>query len=268
MDIQRATNDSFADIDTILILLLNGVVSTHDFMDIVYSAKGIVSRLYLETAIDSLLGYPEKIDLQIVHFVLDLTLVSNIDPTRIIDLLAKFQLKERFATHIVRINFYDSAFWGKNGGNVLAYCCIHGYIDLVKFILPAIDPNIDGSSAMVQAILYNQVEIVKLLVEDVRFDITYNENFLITHVCECGNTEILQLFLKYPQVDIHAHNNRGFKQAVAQNHPAIIDILTNDPRFNGSPKTPLLTPHHVAMSVLDDDEPNFESLLTEYMYSS
>jgi hypothetical protein len=224
-------------------------------------------RLYFEFCVDSLLqtAYDTDTSLNIVHFLLNVD--SNKNPTRILDLLIKYQLYDILNIQISKMDYTDNAFWGYNGGNILSYCCRKGYVDIVRFLLQQgeIDPNADASSAMMQAIRYDHADIAKLLLEDPRFNITFNDNYLITHVCDWGRTEILKLFLQRPEVDIHAHNNRAFIRAVRNDAADIIDLLTSDLRYDQNMKAPLLTPHKVAMTLLKDEEELFADFYSPYL---
>lgn len=77
---------------------------------------------------------------------------------------------------------------------------------------------------------YNQIEVVKLLLQDQRIKPHWHSNAPIQIASQHGNLEIVRLLLQHPRVDPSDDKNLAIKIAHDRNHLQIVLLLLQDSR--------------------------------------
>jgi len=150
-----------------------------------------------------------------------------------------------------------------NGNFPLVWACSKGYIGIVKYLLA--DPRInlnetDFNSALIEAmtqkqmeilrflldnsqfrpnirffgeaIIEDNIEIVKILLDDPRVDPSSAENFAIVIASTGGHPEMVKLLLADPRVDPSDQGSLAIYEAAGSNYIEIVELLLADPRVS------------------------------------
>ena len=107
-------------------------------------------------------------------------------------------------------------------------------IDMVKSLLPNLDPSFNSNSAIRLAIRSGNLEIVKVLMQDTRFNPTVGTDCLIMLASSEGHLEIVKILLLDFRFDPSYYDNNAIKSASAHKHWDIVKILALDPRVDPS----------------------------------
>jgi len=101
--------------------------------------------------------------------------------------------------------------------------------------LPGIDLSSDSNDIMNRAVGENaNVEIVRLLLADPRFDPAANDQTPIQTACHHGNIEIVQLLLTDPRVDPSIFDQQLLHDAIDADDYEIVRVLLRDSRVDPS----------------------------------
>lgn len=95
-----------------------------------------------------------------------------------------------------------------------------------------VDPSIDNNKAFIWACSNNHIEIVKLLLIDIRVDPAVLNNKAIRYASSVGHNEIVKLLLANEKVDPTAINNEAIKSASRYNKLEVVKMLLSDERVN------------------------------------
>ncbi|GBG25536.1 DNA replication licensing factor MCM2 [Hondaea fermentalgiana] len=88
-----------------------------------------------------------------------------------------------------------------------------------------LDPRNAHSLALRKACRMGHIEIVRILLDDGRVDITASNQYCIRVACQKGNLELVCLLLEHPDVDPTVLNDDAFRTAAAYGHLAICQAL-------------------------------------------
>jgi ankyrin repeat protein len=112
--------------------------------------------------------------------------------------------------------------------------CNRGNIDKVKELLK--DPSIQNilpkrqiNRALVAASTYGHADIVKLLLQDGRFDPSYEKNWAIEIACENGHEDVVELLLQDERTN-PSNCNCSLKWASKNGHIKVVEMLLQDGR--------------------------------------
>lgn len=103
-------------------------------------------------------------------------------------------------------------------------------IENVISLLNEKELNIDLSWSVEFA--FDNIEIVKLLLEDERVDPSYDDDFLIKTASDLGLDDVVILFLKDNRINPAAGKNYPLRVAIQKNHIEIVKLLLNDKRVS------------------------------------
>lgn len=84
------------------------------------------------------------------------------------------------------------------------------------------------------AVIKNNIDIVKIILEDKKIDISYINNIHFRKACEYGRTEIVKEFLKDKRIESFAENNEAFQMACYNGHLDVVKELLKDERIDPS----------------------------------
>ena len=79
--------------------------------------------------------------------------------------------------------------------------CEIGKIDIVKSLLPHIDPSADDNYAIRFASSNGHLEVVKILLADPRVDPSADDNFAIRYASYRGHLEVVKLLKKWKKIE-------------------------------------------------------------------
>ena len=116
----------------------------------------------------------------------------------------------------------------------LALAARRNYVDIVQLL--SIDPNSNYGYAFTVAIDYNSIKVVKFLLETGRVNADYLNNYAIIKAASNGYNKLVQILLKYKNVDPTVDGNGPLKSAILHRHPDIVRLLLDDPRVKLSDK--------------------------------
>lgn len=96
------------------------------------------------------------------------------------------------------------------------------------------DSRVDVNKAFCDVILWNDIDMVRLFLDDPRTDPAYNNNIAIICAARNGNLDILELLLADPRVNPAAQDNEAVCEACIYNHRTVLERLLADPRVDPS----------------------------------
>ena len=79
---------------------------------------------------------------------------------------------------------------------------------------------------------YDQIEVVKLLLQDPKVDPSYQYNYAIIWASFNGHIEVVKLLLQDPRVDPSDQDNESIRLASKYGYINIIKLLLQDPRVD------------------------------------
>ena len=85
--------------------------------------------------------------------------------------------------------------------------CKISKINIVKSLLPHVDPSAGNNLAIRLASHYGKTEVVKILLLDKRVDPSADNNYAIQWASINGHNEVVKILLVDPRVDPSADNN-------------------------------------------------------------
>lgn len=173
------------------------------------------------------------IDLYLERFVKGLKTVNN-------DTLMKYIQKPRL-THLdllvikglVENPRVDKSY---DSNKALMKAIEYGHIDVVRLLLSdqSLDLSNDINLALIVACEWGHIDIVRLLLEDERIDPSYNDNEAIYRAIEFGNTDIVRLLFGDNRVDLSDVGNAALIVASGYGYTDIVRLLLSDIRVNPS----------------------------------
>lgn len=100
-------------------------------------------------------------------------------------------------------------------------------------------PHIDNTyktceTALTYAAIGCNIEIVKLLLEDLGTEIDEKYNYILRAISKDIHVEILQLMLKNTEIDPSYMNNYSLRYAIERGYIKIVKLLLRDSRINPS----------------------------------
>lgn len=118
-------------------------------------------------------------------------------------------------------------------GNLRALCN-NNQLDSVKLVLPLIARLQDHNRILVDACKKRFTKIVCVLLEDKRFDPSWNKSELLVVAVQTGNTAIVKTLLSDYRVDPACRNNKPIRLAAREDHADIVQLLVADSRVDPS----------------------------------
>ena len=103
--------------------------------------------------------------------------------------------------------------------------CYNGKIDIVKQLLPQIDPSIQNNYAIRYAAENGYPDVVELLLKDSRVDPSAHYNWAIRWAALNGHKDVVELLLRINTVDPFAEDNWAIKWAAEYGHKDIVEVL-------------------------------------------
>lgn len=116
---------------------------------------------------------------------------------------------------------------------------------------------IDTDEALTKVCESNHLLILELLIEDERFDPSFNHNQLLQSACLKGNTSIVKILLQDERVNPADQNNQALKNAYEKKFTAIFLELLKDSRVD-----PTCDNHYILKNAL---KKNYLTLLCELL---
>ncbi|KAG5460178.1 MAG: ankyrin repeat-containing domain protein [Olpidium bornovanus] len=121
-----------------------------------------------------------------------------------------------------------------NGSGPITWACASGYDRVVRLLLQhGVDPS-TGSNCLVNACLNENVEIVRMLLEDGRIDMSADEGRALQTAVVEGNYEIVELLMSAEGIDPACKDNLAIRTASAKGYTDIVRRLLADPRVDPS----------------------------------
>ncbi|MDB4726487.1 ankyrin repeat domain-containing protein [bacterium] len=95
-----------------------------------------------------------------------------------------------------------------------------------------VDPKwkFDCQEALINAIKYNDIEIVTILLEEKRVDPSDNYNYAIRKASEYGRDKVVKLLLEDERVDPSDNYNYAIRYASNNGHDKVVKLLLEDKR--------------------------------------
>jgi len=109
--------------------------------------------------------------------------------------------------------------------NAFLYYCRTGNIDIVKELLPKVDPSIEDNYAIRWAARNDHKDILELLLQDPRVDPSVLDNWVIKWAAYYGHKDVVQLLLRDSRVDPSADDNYAIRWAAENGHKDIVELL-------------------------------------------
>lgn len=128
---------------------------------------------------------------------------------------------------------------------LLYWPCLYGNIDVVKELLnitrkvkynheannEGVDINNQHNNALVVASERGHDDIVRILLQDKRFDPTYNNNKAFKKATINGKLEVVSIFLNDPRFDPTIDAREILKRTTKKGYYDIVDLLLKDKRI-------------------------------------
>ncbi|KAI8849908.1 hypothetical protein BC829DRAFT_174155 [Chytridium lagenaria] len=115
--------------------------------------------------------------------------------------------------------------------HLLVLACMYSRTDIVKLLLAHPRVLVEGFSTDIMTVT-KDVKVMKLLLEDGRFNVIPEPVPAIIYYSNLGNFKIVQQLLKDPRVDPSIMRNRSLGEAVANDRKDVVKLLLNDPRVD------------------------------------
>jgi hypothetical protein len=110
--------------------------------------------------------------------------------------------------------------------------CKSGETEIVRRMLPQVDPAVQDNEAIKFASWNGHIEVVRLLLADIRVDPGAEYNQPIMWASFNGHTEVVQELLKHPRVNPAVFHNRAIVWACKKGHVKVVEVLLKDKRVN------------------------------------
>jgi len=117
-----------------------------------------------------------------------------------------------------------------------AKACSHGIVPVVEKYLNHIDPSVNSNKAIRRASLFNHSQIINMLMDDNRVDVSDKNNTVLRNLCHNLNFECLYKLLKghMNKVDPTVNFNIAIRYASFYGQTKIVRLLLTDKRVNPS----------------------------------
>ena len=142
----------------------------------------------------------------------------------------RFLLLDRDCSKRTDLFYYQSS----KKKELFQRACAIGKIEIVKSLLPHVDPSANDNYAIRLASHYGQFEVVKILLADKRVDPSADDNFAIRWASRYGHLEVVKILLLDKRVDPCVCHNFAIQMASHNGHLEVVKILLADPRVNPS----------------------------------
>ncbi|KAJ3319018.1 hypothetical protein HDV06_006770 [Boothiomyces sp. JEL0866] len=170
--------------------------------------------------------------------------------------LLTMTLPERYSHYLRLLGIQNH--WFKKEEKVFLYCCeigdiemlpflsitpplealktaaLNGKFEIVRMLLPLVDPTYNGNEAFRSACMKGYLQIVELMLGDPRIDPSDCNNEAIRRASYCGHFKIVALLLRNPKVDPSAKSNKAFRDAATNGKLAVVRLLLKDSRVDPS----------------------------------
>ncbi len=116
--------------------------------------------------------------------------------------------------------------------HILSFFIDENNIEIVKLLLddkkvnPCFGENNDDAISL--AVFNNNVEIVKLLLDDKRINPCMNENYILRQSCRFGYTEIVKLIFEDGRVDLSLYTDSTIKRASLCGYKEIVKLYIDN----------------------------------------
>ncbi|KAJ3253963.1 hypothetical protein HDU77_004298 [Chytriomyces hyalinus] len=163
---------------------------------------------------------------------------SNFDPSHNDNYSLK-KAAERGHTRVVEILLQSGRVDPTAGDNyALLWSVWNGHADIVKLLLahPAVNPNMITEHDLIGRAVERQYDdVLELLIEDGRCNLTRDNSAAFRQAIEDGYVEGVVLLLKHADTDPNADNHFALKKASELGYIEIVERLLKDPRVQDSP---------------------------------
>lgn len=121
-----------------------------------------------------------------------------------------------------------------NGNSVLINAVRYDNIEAVKILIkdPRINPSFENDIILKIAARCGYMEMTKLLLEDSRFSHLVLDNYIFKDICKAGHADIAELMLKLSHIDPAVDDNFPIRTAVKRGHLELFKVLLADKRTN------------------------------------
>eukprot|EP01126_Amoeba_proteus_P058870 TRINITY_DN7648_c0_g1_i4.p1 TRINITY_DN7648_c0_g1~~TRINITY_DN7648_c0_g1_i4.p1 ORF type:complete len:991 (+),score=246.37 TRINITY_DN7648_c0_g1_i4:124-3096(+) len=123
---------------------------------------------------------------------------------------------------------------------LLCLCCSRGYVDLAKIFLTMTPPNIRENKPILESSKNGHHEIVELLLKFSEVDPTVNNNQPLNSACLAGYERVVSLLLADKRVDPTFHNSIALQLACKEGNQGVVQLLLEDGRVDPNSAQALL----------------------------
>ncbi|KAJ3226443.1 hypothetical protein HDU81_007323 [Chytriomyces hyalinus] len=163
---------------------------------------------------------------------------NNFDPSHN-DNYALKKAAERGHTRVVELLLQTDGVDPTAGDNyALLWSVWNGHADVVKLLLahPAVNPNMITEHDLIGRAVEKQYDdVLEVLIEDGRCNVTRDNSAAFRQAVEDGNVEGVVLLLRHADTDPNADNHFALKKASELGYIEIVERLLKDPRVKDSP---------------------------------
>jgi hypothetical protein len=114
----------------------------------------------------------------------------------------------------------------------LEYACHNGLINLMERCLKNLKIDLSGNTAIVDASWSGHVGIVKRLLQDSRFDPSFEFCWSIRLASLRGHVEVVDCLLQDSRIDPSALDNCAIRWAAERGHAEVVERLLQDSRVD------------------------------------
>lgn len=123
---------------------------------------------------------------------------------------------------------------GKSSSCLLILACVKGYVNILKILLDdeRFNPSESHNLALRKACEGGHIHCIEVLLKDTRVDPSACHNDALISACECGQYEVVSILLKESRVNPCDLDNAAIGTAIIRNDVNMVKLLLNDDRVN------------------------------------
>jgi len=136
----------------------------------------------------------------------------------------------------VRLLMIEGVDPSNQDNHAIKLAVVNGHIQVVKLLLPdlRVNPAAEDNYCIRIASAKGYTDIVELLLQDDRVDPSAKDNYAITIASEKGYIDIVGLLLQDPRVDPSDNNNSAIRAASSKGRLGVVRLLLQDARVDPS----------------------------------
>jgi len=155
--------------------------------------------------------------------------------------IVKFAFRVSNLTIIKLFMKYSKLKLPKNSNRLLDYILRFYYKDALIYLINLDSFGVYGGYNAIYEFLeflnkgsIHQVDMLKILLFNPKFDPSIDNNLAIKYACKCGHDKAVEILLTDPRVDPSVDNNYSIRKASKHGHIKVIKLLLADQRVDPS----------------------------------